>query len=85
MKKTLSLILIISLTVGLVCVLANYYRTDGFLFAWQLNFLLMFSTHIFTQTLKSPLNHSYFKENHGNKKERYTNILELIFSENYWS
>lgn len=60
MKKTLFLILIISFTVGLVCVLANYYRTDGFLFAWQLNFLLMFSALTFTETLKSPLTSSYF-------------------------
>ena len=62
MKKTLILILIISFTVGSICVLVNFYRTDGFFFAWLLNFLLMFCTLTFTETLKSPLTSSYYDE-----------------------
>jgi hypothetical protein len=79
MKKTLSLILIISFTVGLVYVLAKYYRTDGFLFAWQLNFLLMFSTHIFTQTLKSPLTSSYFNEKSWEQKGKIYEYFGVNF------
>ena len=62
MKKKVTLILIVSLTVGSIFVLVNYYRTDGFGFAWLLNFMLMFWTLIFTDTLKSPLTSTYYDE-----------------------
>jgi hypothetical protein len=79
MKKTLSLILIISVTVGLVCVLANYYNTDSFLFAWQLNFLLWFSTLFFTQTLKSSLTYSYFNEKSWEQKGKIYEYFGVNF------
>lgn len=62
MKKILNLVLIVLITTGLVYALVHYTKIESFSFAFALNFLLMACTLTFTETLKSPLNSTYFTE-----------------------
>lgn len=62
MKKTLTLIFIVIVTISSVCALVYYIRMDGFAFAWALNFLLMLGVLAFTESLKSQLTSAYYNE-----------------------
>lgn len=73
MQKILKLVLIVVVTIGLVYVLAAYIRMDSFSFAWILNFMLMTGVLAFTETLKSDLASSYYREK---KWERGGKIYE---------
>jgi hypothetical protein len=60
MKKNLILVLITIFTSAFLYILARYIKIDTVSFAIALNFMLMGCTLAFTETLKSPLNLSYF-------------------------
>ncbi|KEQ30953.1 hypothetical protein N180_08715 [Pedobacter antarcticus 4BY] len=62
MRKTLTLILITIITIGLICALVNYIPMDGFPFAWSLNFLLMLCVVAFIEALKNQLKSSYYNQ-----------------------
>lgn len=51
MKKTLNLILIVTIGIAAIFALVKYIRMDGFAFAWALNFLLMFCVVAFLKSL----------------------------------
>jgi hypothetical protein len=75
MKKILLLLLIIVFTIGSVYALVHYIKMDGFLFAWTLNFLLMFFIVFFTTALKSPLTSPYY---HQKQWENKGKLYELF-------
>lgn len=75
MKKTLTLIFLVIVTIGLTYALVNYIKMDGFAFAWALNFLLMLCVSMFIEALKSQLNSSYFDEKAWEQKGK---IYELF-------
>lgn len=62
MKKNITLIFIVCISIALVYALAKYIGMQGFSFAFSLNFLLMASVLTFTEVLKSPLASPYFNE-----------------------
>lgn len=62
MRKILILLFIVLCTVAAVYALIHYIGLQGFLFAWALNFILMGCVLTFTETLKSQLTNSYFKQ-----------------------
>lgn len=62
MKKVLTLIFIVILTIALIYALVHYIGVQGLPFAINLNFLLMGCVLAFTETLKSPLSSTYFHE-----------------------
>jgi hypothetical protein len=62
MRKLLILTFIIIVTAGLTYAIVKYVGMQGFLFAWVLNLMLMMCVFLFTQTLKSRLSSSYYKE-----------------------
>ena len=73
-KKTL-LGLIILVTIGFTYGFVINIGVIGFLFAWTLNFMLMMCVLMFTETLKSKFNSSYYKikdwENGGKIYENF--------------
>lgn len=79
MKKTLTLILITIIGIGLVGTLVNYIRMDGFAFAWALNFLLMMCVFTFTETLKSQLTSSYYNEKGWEQRGKIYKYLGINF------
>lgn len=68
MKKTLTLISIIIITIASVSALVYYIRMDKFAFSWSLNFLLMLLVVFFTGALKSQLNSTYFNQKDWEQK-----------------
>jgi hypothetical protein len=60
MRKGLILVSIIVITIAATYALIHYVGTEGFAFAWALNFLLMAGALTFTETLKSELTSSYY-------------------------
>ncbi|MFW0716574.1 hypothetical protein [Pedobacter sp. N23S346] len=62
MKKAAILVLIVIVTIAVTCALIKFLKIESFAFAWALNFMLMGSALLFTETLKSPLTSSYFNE-----------------------
>ena len=62
MRRNLTLLLIPIVAIASVYALVHYVRTDGFSFAWALNFLLMLCVFAFTEALKSELISPYYNE-----------------------
>ena len=62
MKKIVVLVLIVIISIGLIYALILFTKIESFSFAVALNFLLMASVLMFTETLKTPLKSSYFNE-----------------------
>lgn len=62
MKKALIIVFTVIITIVLTYILIHYIGMQGFAFAWALNFILMTGVLTFTETLKSPLNSSYYHE-----------------------
>ncbi|MCT2564736.1 hypothetical protein [Chryseobacterium herbae] len=77
MKKLFILACIVIVTIGLTYALVHYIRMDGFSFALALNFLLMACVLTFTETLKSPLNSSYFNEKVWEKRGKIYESLGI--------
>ena len=79
MRKNLILVLITTFTIGSICALVHYIRMDGFLFAWVLNFLLMFCVLAFTETQKSQLTSSYYDEKGWERRGKIYEPLGINF------
>lgn len=62
MRKILTLIFIVVITITLTYALIHYVEMRGFAFAWALNFMLMGCVLTFTETLKSQLTSHYYNE-----------------------
>lgn len=77
MKKIFILACIVIVTIGLLYALTHYIKMDGFSFAFALNFMLMTCALTFTETLKSPLNSSYFSEKSWEKKGKIYESLGI--------
>ncbi|TCD01201.1 glycosyl-4,4'-diaponeurosporenoate acyltransferase CrtO family protein [Pedobacter psychroterrae] len=79
MKKTLTLILIVIITIGAMVAVVHYVKMDRFSFAWILNFLLMFFIVFFTRALKSPLTSTYFNEKSWERRGKIYEQLGVNF------
>jgi hypothetical protein len=62
MRKTLTLIFIVIITIASIDILIHYIGMQGFAFAWALNFLLMACVLFFTETLNGQLTSRYYNE-----------------------
>ena len=79
MKKTSTLAFIVFITVGLVYLLVRYLGVQGFPAAFTLNFLLMACVLTFTETLKSPLNATYFNQKTWEARGKIYEALGINF------
>lgn len=79
MRKILSLIFIVLITIVLVGALAHYFGVQGFLFAWTLNFLLMGCVLAFTETLKSQHNSPYYNDKTWEQKGKVFESVRINF------
>ena len=68
MRKNFFIFLIIAGTIVILYFLVLWIGVQGFLFAWILNFMLMMCVYFFTETLKAPLQTSFFREKQWEKK-----------------
>lgn len=75
MKRGLTLIFIVILTIALIYALVHYIGVQGLPFAISLNFLLMGCALAFTETLKSQLSSPYF---HDKAWERGGKVYESV-------
>jgi hypothetical protein len=79
MKKISVLVLIATISIGLVYALVLFTKIESFSFAVALNFLLMASVLTFTETLKSPLTSAYFNENPWERRGKIYDSLGINF------
>lgn len=77
MKKNALLVFILFITVALLYALIRFMGMQGFAFAFTLNFLLMACTFLFTETLQSPFNASYFNPKSWERKGRLYELLGI--------
>lgn len=68
MRKYLIIFLDIVVTIVMIYFFVSWIGLKGFLFAWVLNFTLMTSVFVFTETLKAPLQTNYFGEKPWERK-----------------
>lgn len=79
MKKIFIPVLIAVITAGVIYILATYIKMDSFAFAWALNFLLMIAALSFTETLKSPLNATYYQQKRWEQKGKIYEWMGINF------
>jgi hypothetical protein len=68
MRKYLIILLDTVVTIVIIYFFVSWIGVKGFLFAWVLNFTLMTSVFVFTETLKAPLQTHYFREKPWERK-----------------
>ncbi|KQC01724.1 hypothetical protein [Pedobacter sp. Hv1] len=79
MKKALILVSTVIITSALIYIVIHYIGMQGFAFAWTLNFILMAAALTFTETLKSPLNATYYHEKGWEKGGKIYEQLGINF------
>jgi len=79
MKKTFKLILITVGTIALIYGLTYKTEMQSFAFACSLLILLMVGVRSFTETLKSPLTSSYFKQKPWERRGKIYELLGINF------
>lgn len=79
MKKTLTLLLIAIIAIGLIGALVKFSKIESASFAVALNFVLMLCMLLFTDALKSPLASAYYDEKPWERKGKLYESLGIHF------